>query len=189
MCGRAFEPRLLWMWPNARISATGGEQAAAVLTTVKADQLAREGRAERGGGRRDPAADLEKYEREGSPYYSTARLWDDGLLDPAATRDALAIGLSAALNAPLAKPTVRRLSHVAMGHLIISPGRVTTVTINRPEVRNALNDALIAEFTEWATDVAADQSVRVVVLQGAGPVFCAGADLTWMSTCRGLYPR
>jgi methylglutaconyl-CoA hydratase len=68
-----------------------------------------------------------------------------------------------------------------MGHLIISPGRVTTVTINRPEVRNALNDALIAEFTEWATDVAGDRSVRVVVLQGAGPVFCAGADLTWMS--------
>ena len=68
-----------------------------------------------------------------------------------------------------------------MGHLIVSPGRVTTVTINRPEVRNALNDAVIAEFTDWATDVATDRSVRVVVLQGAGPIFCAGADLTWMA--------
>jgi methylglutaconyl-CoA hydratase len=68
-----------------------------------------------------------------------------------------------------------------MGHLIVSPGRVTTVTINRPEVRNALNDLVIAELTDWAADVATDRSVRVVVLQGAGPVFCAGADLTWMS--------
>ena len=68
-----------------------------------------------------------------------------------------------------------------MGHLIVSPGRVTTVTINRPEVRNALNDAVIAEFTDWATDVAADRTVRVVVLQGAGPAFCAGADLSWMA--------
>jgi acetyl-CoA carboxylase carboxyltransferase component len=105
MCGRAFEPRLLWMWPNARISVMGGEQAASVLTTVKADQLARDG-----GTLGEADADairrpiLEKYEREGSPYYSTARLWDDGLLDPAATRDALALGLSVALNAPLAEP-------------------------------------------------------------------------------------
>ncbi|MEP6918377.1 MAG: carboxyl transferase domain-containing protein, partial [Acidobacteriota bacterium] len=105
MCGRAFEPRLLWMWPNARISVMGGEQAAGVLTTVKRDQLARDGR--------DLATDdeaairapiLEKYEREGSPYYSTARLWDDGILDPADTRTAIALGLSAACNAPIAEP-------------------------------------------------------------------------------------
>jgi acetyl-CoA carboxylase carboxyltransferase component len=105
MCGRAFEPRLLWMWPNARISVMGGEQAASVLTTVKSDQLKREGgtlsEAEAEAIRRPI---LDKYEREGSPYYSTARLWDDGLLDPAATRDALAVGLSIALNAPLAEP-------------------------------------------------------------------------------------
>ena len=102
MCGRAFEPRLLWMWPNARISVMGGEQAAGVLTTVKRDQLAREGRqlspAEESGIR---APILEKYDREGSPYYSTARLWDDGILDPADTRTALALGLSAAFNAPI----------------------------------------------------------------------------------------
>jgi acetyl-CoA carboxylase carboxyltransferase component len=105
MCGRAFEPRLLWMWPNARISVMGGEQAASVLTTVKADQLKREGGVL---GEADAEAIrrpiLDKYEREGSPYYSTARLWDDGLLDPAATRDALAVGLSVALNAPIAEP-------------------------------------------------------------------------------------
>ena len=84
MCGRAYEPRFLWMWPNARISVMGGEQAAGVLTTVKRDQLAREGKtlsAEEEAAIRQPI--LEKYEREGSPYYSTARLWDDGILDPA----------------------------------------------------------------------------------------------------------
>jgi acetyl-CoA carboxylase carboxyltransferase component len=102
MCGRAFEPRLLWMWPNARISVMGGEQAAGVLTTVKRDQLAREGRTltpEEEEAIRAPI--LEKYEREGSPYYSTARLWDDGILDPADTRSALALGLGAAFNAPI----------------------------------------------------------------------------------------
>ena len=102
MCGRAYEPRLLWMWPNARISVMGGEQAAGVLTTVKRDQLARHGKtlsAADEASIRDPI--LAKYEREGSPYYSTARLWDDGILDPAETRQALALGLSAAFNAPI----------------------------------------------------------------------------------------
>jgi acetyl-CoA carboxylase carboxyltransferase component len=91
------------MWPNARISVMGGEQAAGVLATVKRDQLAREGREltpEEEQSIRAPI--LEKYEREGSPYYSTARLWDDGILDPAETRQALALGLSAAYNAPVA---------------------------------------------------------------------------------------
>jgi 3-methylcrotonyl-CoA carboxylase beta subunit/propionyl-CoA carboxylase len=102
MCGRAYEPRFLWMWPNARISVMGAEQAAGVLTTVKRDQLAREGK-ELGAADEEAirAPILEKYEREGSPYYSTARLWDDGILDPAATRQALALGLSAAFNAPV----------------------------------------------------------------------------------------
>jgi acetyl-CoA carboxylase carboxyltransferase component len=103
MCGRAYEPRLLWMWPNARISVMGGEQAAGVLTTVKRDQLAREGKAfppDEEAAIREPI--LQKYDEEGSPYYSTARLWDDGILDPAQTRPALALGLSAAYNAPVA---------------------------------------------------------------------------------------
>src|SRR5579862_4252519 len=102
MCGRAYEPRLLWMWPNARISVMGGEQAASVLVTVKRDQLAREGKslsADEEQAIRGPI--LEKYNREGSPYYSTARLWDDGILDPAKTREALALGISAAYNAPI----------------------------------------------------------------------------------------
>jgi len=94
------------MWPNARISVMGGEQAASVLSTVKRDQLAREGRTlseAEDAQIRDPI--LEKYEREGSPYYSTARLWDDGIIDPLQTRDALALGISAAYNAPI--PPVR----------------------------------------------------------------------------------
>ncbi|HVC20567.1 MAG TPA: carboxyl transferase domain-containing protein [Vicinamibacterales bacterium] len=102
MCGRGYDPRLLWMWPNARISVMGGEQAAGVLTTVKRDQLAREGRTlspEEEAAIRQPI--LDKYEHEGSPYYSTARLWDDGILDPAETRQAVALGLSAAGNAPV----------------------------------------------------------------------------------------
>jgi acetyl-CoA carboxylase carboxyltransferase component len=105
MCGRAFEPRLLWMWPNARISVMGGEQAAGVLTTVKRDQLAREGKALEPRDEqaiRQPI--LDKYELEGSPYYSTARIWDDGILDPVETRAALALGLSAAFNAPIPSP-------------------------------------------------------------------------------------
>ncbi len=105
MCGRAYDPRFLWMWPNARISVMGGEQAAEVLTTVKRDQLARDGRtlsADEQAVIRDPL--LAKYETEGSPYYSTARLWDDGLLDPLDTRASLALGLSAACNAPIPAP-------------------------------------------------------------------------------------
>ena len=104
MCGRAYEPRFLWTWPNARISVMGGEQAAGVLTTVKREQLARDGRelsADEERAIRAPI--LEKYEREGSPYYSTARIWDDGILDPAETRQALALGLSASFNAPRAE--------------------------------------------------------------------------------------
>ncbi len=102
MCGRAYEPRLLWMWPNSRISVMGGEQAASVLATVKKDQLARAGTpfsADDEAALKAPI--LKKYDTEGSPYYSTARLWDDGVLDPARTREALALGLSAAYNAPI----------------------------------------------------------------------------------------
>ncbi|HEV3058997.1 MAG TPA: carboxyl transferase domain-containing protein [Vicinamibacterales bacterium] len=105
MCGRAYEPRLLWMWPNARISVMGAQQAASVLTTVKREQLAREGKplsAEEEAAIRQPI--LDQYETEGSPYYSTARLWDDGILDPVETRQMLALGLSAAFNAPIPPP-------------------------------------------------------------------------------------
>ena len=103
MCGRAYAPRFLWMWPNARISVMGGSQAASVLSTVKQEQLARAGKpamseAEVASFERPTR---EKYETEGSPYYSTARLWDDGVLDPAETRTALALAISASYNAPV----------------------------------------------------------------------------------------
>jgi 3-methylcrotonyl-CoA carboxylase beta subunit/propionyl-CoA carboxylase len=102
MCGRAYAPRFLWMWPNARISVMGGEQAAGVLTTVKREQLAREHKTlspEEEEQIRQPI--LDKYEHEGSPYYSTARLWDDGILEPSQTRAVLALALSASFNAPI----------------------------------------------------------------------------------------
>jgi acetyl-CoA carboxylase carboxyltransferase component len=103
MCGRAYGPRFLWMWPNSRISVMGGEQAANVLLTVKQDQLARRGQPlltpEEQAAFKQPV--LDKYDYEGSPYYSTARLWDDGILDPAQTRQVLGLALSACLNAPI----------------------------------------------------------------------------------------
>ena len=105
MCGRAYDPRFLWTWPNARISVMGGEQAAGVLATVKAEQAAREGRT-LGAKELDAvrAPILDQYEREGSPYYATARLWDDGILAPGETRDALALGLAVACRAPGGPP-------------------------------------------------------------------------------------
>jgi 3-methylcrotonyl-CoA carboxylase beta subunit len=103
MCGRAFDPRFLWMWPNARISVMGGEQAAAVLATIRADQLAARGESWPPAEREAFEAGLrEQYERQGNPYHATARLWDDGIIDPLQTRDALGLGLAVAANAPLA---------------------------------------------------------------------------------------
>ena len=102
MCGRAYSPRFLWMWPNARISVMGGEQAASVLSTVRRDQKELRGEewsAEDEEAFKAPIRD--QYEAQGSPYYSTARLWDDGVIDPADTRDVLAMALSAARHAPL----------------------------------------------------------------------------------------
>jgi 3-methylcrotonyl-CoA carboxylase beta subunit len=106
MCGRAYSPRFLWMWPNARISVMGGEQAATVLATVRRDQLEARGEewdAEAEESFKDPIRT--QYEDQGNPYYSTARLWDDGVIDPADTRMVLGLALSAAANAPL--PPVR----------------------------------------------------------------------------------
>ena len=96
MCGRAYSPRFLWLWPNARISVMGGEQAASVLATVKS------------GGFRNAAEEAafkvpirERYEREGHPYYASARLWDDGVIDPADTRRVVALSLAASLTQPI----------------------------------------------------------------------------------------
>jgi len=102
MCGRAYEPRFMFMWPNARISVMGGEQAAGVLATVKQEQLAREDRqmsAEEEAAFKQPIID--RYEAQGHPYYASARLWDDGVIDPADTRTVLGLCISATLNAPI----------------------------------------------------------------------------------------
>jgi 3-methylcrotonyl-CoA carboxylase beta subunit len=102
MCGRAFSPRMLWMWPNARISVMGGEQAASVLATVRRDGIEARGgswSAEEEAAFKTPIR--EQYELQGHPYYASARLWDDGVIDPADTRTVLGLGLSAALNAPI----------------------------------------------------------------------------------------
>jgi 3-methylcrotonyl-CoA carboxylase beta subunit len=106
MCGRAFEPRFLWMWPNARISVMGGEQAASVLATLRRDAIEAKGgqwSAEEEEAFKAPIR--EQYETQGHPYYASARLWDDGVIDPAETRTVLGLGLSAALNAPIPRTT------------------------------------------------------------------------------------
>ena len=99
MCGRAFGPRFLWSWPNSRISVMGGEQAAQVLAQVKRDQLGGQWSSEQEDAFKAPIRS--QYEQQGHPYYASARLWDDGVIDPAQTRDLLALGLSASLNAPV----------------------------------------------------------------------------------------
>ncbi|MGE3758929.1 MAG: carboxyl transferase domain-containing protein, partial [Pseudobdellovibrionaceae bacterium] len=99
MCGRAFQPRQLWMWPNAKISVMGGEQAANVLLTVKLDQMAAKKQTlspTEQAAFKKPI--LDKYEVESSAYYSSARIWDDGIIDPADTRRVLALGIAASLN-------------------------------------------------------------------------------------------
>jgi 3-methylcrotonyl-CoA carboxylase beta subunit len=102
MCGRAFNPRFLWTWPNARISVMGGEQAASVLATVRRDGLeAKGGKWSAADEEAFKAPIRDQYERQGHPYYASARLWDDGVIDPADTRRVLALGLAAALNAPI----------------------------------------------------------------------------------------
>lgn len=105
MCGRAFDPRFLWSWPNSRISVMGGEQAASVLAQVKKDSMASKGQqwaTEEEEAFKKPIR--EQYEAQGHPYYASARLWDDGIIDPADTRMVLGLSLSAALNAPIGKP-------------------------------------------------------------------------------------
>ena len=102
MCGRAYSPRFLWMWPNGRISIMGGEQAASVLSTIRRDAI--EARGDSWPAVEEEAFKApirEQYERQGHPHYASARLWDDGVIDPADTRMTLALALSAALNAPV----------------------------------------------------------------------------------------
>jgi len=102
MCGRAYDPRLLWMWPTSRISVMGGEQAANVLVSVKINRLKQQGKKLTQDEKQKMIEPImEKYTQEASPYYSTARIWDDGILDPLKTREALALGIAMSLNAPI----------------------------------------------------------------------------------------
>ena len=105
MCGRAYSPRFMWTWPNSRISVMGGEQAASVLSTLKRDQIEKRGESWSAAEEDDfkqPFRD--QFERQGHPYYASARLWDDGVIDPAQSRQVLGLSLAAALNAPI-QPT------------------------------------------------------------------------------------
>ena len=113
MCGRAYSPRFLFTWPNARVSVMGGPQAAGVLATVRRDNIEAEGKtwsAAEEAAFKKPV--LEQYEREGHPYHATARLWDDGIIAPAETRRVLGLSLSACLNAPIEETEVRRVPDV-----------------------------------------------------------------------------
>ncbi len=106
MCGRAYSPRFLFTWPNSRISVMGGEQAASVLATVKRDGMEAKGETWSAGEEESFKAPIrERYEEEGNPYFATARLWDDGIIDPVQTRDVLGLALSASLNAPVPATT------------------------------------------------------------------------------------
>ncbi len=135
MCGRAYAPRQLWMWPNARISVMGGEQAATVLSMV---------------GDADPEEIRATYEREGSPYTSTARLWDDGIIDPLDTRKVLALGLAAAANAPVPEHDIRHLPHVTVR---IGVGRRAAPATMRPQGGTMAYKALDAQDVKltWGT--------------------------------------
>jgi 3-methylcrotonyl-CoA carboxylase beta subunit len=116
MCGRAYSPRFLWTWPNARISVMGGEQAANVLATVRRDSIEAKGGS--WSPKRSPRSrhrSASQYETQGNPYYATARLWDDGVIDPRDTRRCLALGLSLSLRQPVPETRFRRLPDVNHG--------------------------------------------------------------------------
>ena len=164
MCGRAYSPRFLWMWPNARISVMGGEQAASVLATVRARRHRGQGRRTGRRPRRRPSRQpiLDQYERQAHPYYASARLWDDGVIDPADTRRVLALALQREPErADPRAAAVRRVPHVSSPWTAPTEARprveVTSsheharhprptrpvargLRSNRPEVRNAFND-------------------------------------------------
>ena len=135
MCGRAYSPRFLWMWPNARISVMGGEQAAMVLSQVRRDNIEAKGgnwSAEEEDEFRAPIR--AQYETQGHPYYATARLWDDGVIDPADTRLVLGLGLSAAANAPIEPTTLRRVQDVTMDSARLYRRFRTLLIANRGEI-------------------------------------------------------
>ena len=190
MCGRAYSPRFLWMWPSARISVMGGEQAASVLATVRRDNIEARGGTwpkEEEEAFKQPIR--EQYDREGHPYYATARLWDDGILDPVDTRMALALGLVSG-DEPADRPDeVRRLPDVSM---IVPPvktavaGGVARLTLNRADQMNSFDGDTARAIVDAVEAFAADDAVRVLVVGSEGRAFSAGGDFNWVLTWPGL---
>ena len=187
MCGRAYEPRFLWMWPNARISVMGGEQAAGVLATVKREQLAREQHdaVGRRGAADSPADSRQVRVGRLAVLLHRAPL---GRRDSRPGGDAQHARPGAARRAstrPIPPPKFGVFADCACAvrhsSLTRRDGVVEYLTLNRPDVRNAFNETMIAELTAWAASINADDDVRVAVIAGAGKVFSAGADITWMA--------
>ena len=202
MCGRAFNPRFLWMWPNARISVMGGEQAATVLATVRRDAIEAKGGAverRRGGGVQ--GADPRAVRARGPSRTTRARgCGTTASIDPADTRRVLALALSAALNTPRRGDALRRVQDVADAHACID-FRPTTLDIrmrrrsspasrcrDRPDVHNAFDETLIAELTPALRALDADPAVRVVVLTGKGGASAPAPTSTGCSAWRAT-PR
>ena len=168
MCGRAYSPRFLWMWPNARISVMGGEQAASVLATVRRDQLEARGQDWREEEEAFKAPIREQYEHQGNPYYSTARLWDDGVIDPADTRTVLGLALSAARQRPArAVPATASSGCEAdvpmFGTVLVANrGEIAVRVIRTLRARHPLSVAVYSDADAGAPHVReADDAVRL----------------------------
>ncbi len=171
MCGRAYDPRFLWMWPNARIGVMGGEQAAGVLVQVKCEQAERAGQAfsaQQQAELKQPI--LDQYEHQGHPYYSSARLWDDGVIDPAPGYLRLA---QRAHRADDLRPVPHVSGEITMTsfatlELIDDPRGFATLWLNRPDKNNAFNAQMIRELIIALDQVQADTRLRFLVLRGRG---------------------
>ncbi len=187
MCGRAYSPRQIWMWPNARILGDGrrtggygdGPRSAAMGSRPRAGP----GRPRTKRRSKMPLRD--QFETEGNPYHATARLWDDGIIDPLDTRHTLALGISAALNAPVPETRFGPCSGcdpMTEAHkLDIDARGVARVTPQPSREATTRSDAeVIAGLTDAFSALAASHRVRVVILDAEGPSFSAGADLNWM---------
>ncbi len=186
MAGRAYHPRFLWMWPNARISVMGGETAAAVLATVKREQMAREGASlDRAAEQAIRQPILDKYEHEGSPVLLHGPLvgrWDPRSREHEADPGGGPVG---GVQRARSAAQVRRLQNVeSMTEFTTLLRRredgVEYLALNRPRVRNAFDEVLVSELSAWTRTAAADAALRAVVLSGEGAAFSAGADLVWM---------
>ena len=185
MCGRAYDPRLLWMWPMSRISVMGGEQAANVLCTVKVAQQEKAGKPMSQASRTSSSApSWRNTSSESHSLYSTARLWDDGILDPARYPHRLGPVhrhvLERAHTGLRAQPLQDVMDTSYSTLELERAGKTLLLWLARPEKRNSFDAQLLKELAQAFTEIDQDPSVRVLVVSGRGPSFCAGADLSWM---------